>query len=176
MPSPMNKLTRPRKEPGFTLIELMVTIIILAIVTTIALPNFRSFIVSQRIKSASFDLISSLIFARSEAIKRNAPVDVTPVSNNWQNGWNIVPNGSATILKNQSALGNGLTITCFVGSTQTTPCPTITYNGNGRLNLTGNPPSIQLATGDPNTPSSFAERCIYLDLSGRPSSKKAGCP
>ena len=56
-----------RSATGFTLIELMVTIAIAAILATLAAPSFREYIVSQRIKNASFDLFTALTLARSEA-------------------------------------------------------------------------------------------------------------
>jgi len=160
---------RQNKANGFTLIELMVTIVILAILTTAGLPSFQSFITGQRVKSASFDIMSSLIFARSEAIKRNANVTITPSNNNWQYGWTV--NAGATTLNTQSALGNGLNISCYANGTAVTPCPTLTYNNNGRL-AGFSAPAIQLSSANGNNAST---RCINVDLSGRPSSKKGGC-
>lgn len=169
------KLMHPRKERGFTMVELMITVLVLAILTTVGLPAYRSFVVSQRIKSASFDLIASLSMARSEAIKRNVSVDVTPTGGSWLNGWTLVLSGTATTLNNKQALGSGLSISCFSGSNPVTPCPTVTYNSSGRL--TGaSAPAIQITSNDASTAAGFAMRCISIDLSGRPNSKKASCP
>ncbi len=173
----MEQMTKNRflghpAQHGFTMIELMVTVIVLAILTAVAIPSFRSFIVGQRIKTASFDLMSSLLMARSEAIKRNTNVDVTPGAS-WANGWNVA--AGATVLKQQEALGNGLSITCFSGAAAS-PCAKVTYSGRGRLPAGSVMPSIQITANDANIASGFGTRCISIDLSGRPSSKRANCP
>ena len=153
----------------------MFTIVILAILTAVALPSYRSFVVSQRIKNTSFDVMASLITARSEAIKRNVSVDVTPAGGNWTNGWTVGLTGTGPILKNQSALNSGVSVVCYSGTALQATCPTITYNSSGRLTGVA-APSIQITTTDASVAAGVATRCINVDLSGRPNSKKANCP
>lgn len=62
------------KAKGFTLIELMVVIAIIAILAAIAAPSFTSQIRNARLKTATEEFNSDLIFARNEAIRRNAAV------------------------------------------------------------------------------------------------------
>jgi type IV fimbrial biogenesis protein FimT len=162
-----------RSNQGFTLIELIVTVIVLAILTAVALPSFQSLIAGQRIKSASFDIMAALMLTRSEAIKRNANVDLKPNNGNWQNGWTVSLNG--TTLNQESALASNIAIQCFSGASTITPCPTVTYTGSGRLStatLTASP-SIQLSS---TATTGIATQCIGIDLSGRPNTKKANCP
>jgi prepilin-type N-terminal cleavage/methylation domain-containing protein len=64
----------PRGPKGFTLIELMVAIAILAILVTLAAPSFNSFIDKYRVKRAADTVSAFLINAKSEAIKRNTAV------------------------------------------------------------------------------------------------------
>jgi prepilin-type N-terminal cleavage/methylation domain-containing protein len=64
----------PRSRKGFTLIELMVAIAILAILVTMAAPSFSSFIDKYRVKRAADTLSAFLINTKSEAIKRNTRV------------------------------------------------------------------------------------------------------
>ena len=61
---------------GFTLVELMVTLTVLAILVGVALPSFRDMILNNRRTAIVNDLVSSLLLARSEAIKRGQPVSV----------------------------------------------------------------------------------------------------
>ncbi|XDZ22993.1 GspH/FimT family pseudopilin [Xanthomonas hydrangeae] len=66
--------TPPEAERGFSLIEMMVTIAVLAIVMAIAFPNFTALLNSNRLSSAANELSASLQLARSEAVRSNASV------------------------------------------------------------------------------------------------------
>lgn len=59
---------------GFTLLEFMLTIAILAIIVSIGVPNFRDFVRNSRIAGAANDIITDFNLARSEAVKRHVPV------------------------------------------------------------------------------------------------------
>jgi type IV fimbrial biogenesis protein FimT len=59
---------------GFSIIELMVTVTLAAILLAIAIPSFRGTIVSNRIVTQSNELVGAINFARSEAIARNANI------------------------------------------------------------------------------------------------------
>lgn len=62
------------KQTGFTLIELMFTIVVLAVLLGIGVPNFRDFIRNSRLTAAANDLLADINLARSEAVKRRVPV------------------------------------------------------------------------------------------------------
>jgi len=146
----------PRGESGFTLVELMVTVSISAILLAVGVPSFASFTLSQRVSAASSDVSSMLTFARSEAIKRNANVVVTQKSGGWQNGWTIASGGNT--VGQQDAFSN-LTIA--------NPASTLTYNNGGRIAGSGTI-TFQITGGTSN-------RCVTVDLSGMPKSKTGSC-
>ena len=93
------------RNSGFTLIELMVTISVLAILLGIAVPSFQGFILNSRLTATTNDLASALAVARSEAVKRATRVTVCKTANsgsanptcsttaNWQDGWIVFVDG-----------------------------------------------------------------------------------
>lgn len=70
----MTKITPHNTEPGFTLIELMVTLAVAGILLAVGIPSYRSLTVGNHLSTVSNQLVSSLQVARMEAIKRNGPV------------------------------------------------------------------------------------------------------
>jgi type IV fimbrial biogenesis protein FimT len=85
------------RPSGFTLIELMVTLAVLAIAVTIAVPSYQNLITTNRIAGGINDFVGSLHYARSEAIKRGLRVTVCKsadgstcaTSGAWTQGWII---------------------------------------------------------------------------------------
>jgi type IV fimbrial biogenesis protein FimT len=80
---------------GFTLIELMVAIMVLSILLGIAVPSFRDAALGSRLTGYANDLVAGVQIARSEAIKRNAPVmlcasedgETCGTDAGWEVGW-----------------------------------------------------------------------------------------
>ena len=75
------KITSKRRSLGFTLIEALITISIVSILASIAIPSFIKIIESNRISSASNEFLSALMLARSEAAKRSISVGICTSSN-----------------------------------------------------------------------------------------------
>ena len=65
-----------RKETGFTLIELMVTIALMALFAAFAIPAMNGFVEQQRVNSTLSNYTNALTFARNEAIRQNLPIVV----------------------------------------------------------------------------------------------------
>src|SRR3970040_2076707 len=84
---------------GFTLIEVMGAVALVAILTSLAGSSFVRLIADQRAKAAATDLFTALNVARSEAIKHNLNVTLQPKSGDWAHGWVIVnPDGGPNLL------------------------------------------------------------------------------
>ena len=63
-------------HPGFTMIELLITVVILAVLAAIAVPSMREFIARQRVESIAKELATDLRFLRTEAIQRRRDVEI----------------------------------------------------------------------------------------------------
>ena len=125
------------KRCGFTLVELLITLVIIGIALAFAVPGFANFMRSQRATTQANDLLVSFTFARSEAIKRGQPLAVCASDDgatcagddDWDDGWivfldvdgtagEVDPDGTApddTVLRVHAALG-GSTLTTDGGA------------------------------------------------------------
>jgi len=96
MSSPRHRLA----SRGFTLIELIITIALVAVILGIGVPSLTSMLRDNAIVAITNELVADLQFARSEAIKRNQPVaicranaalDGCVADASWENGWIVFP-------------------------------------------------------------------------------------
>lgn len=78
-----------KKQSGFTIVELVIVITIMAILVAIAIPSFQQLMMTNRLASATNDLMGSLNLARSEAIRRGAWVNVGVTGASWKDGWRV---------------------------------------------------------------------------------------
>jgi type IV fimbrial biogenesis protein FimT len=84
-----------RLAKGFTLVELMVTISVLAVLMAVGIPSFQGVIASSRVTTATNDFMATLAQARSNAIRRGARVTVCKsadgatcvTTGGWEQGW-----------------------------------------------------------------------------------------
>jgi type IV fimbrial biogenesis protein FimT len=101
---------------GFTVIELMVTIIVLAILLVVGIPSFRNATLSTRLTALSNDLVGAVQLARSEAIKRNQVVrlcvsadgSTCATAGGWDQGWIVLSDDG--VLQQHEALPTGYAI------------------------------------------------------------------
>lgn len=151
-----------RPARGFTLPEIVAVVAVLAILAGAGMPSLTDFIRSQRVKTVSFDLFSTLVQARSEAVTRNASVTVAPMTGtDWKTGWKVTAPGG-TVIRQVNPVPN----------VDITGPDNVVFRGSGRLDPTAAVPNFELTGGGW---SSAATRCVTVDLSGRPVSKVATC-
>lgn len=139
---------------GFSLIELVVGLAVFTIVGMLAVPMYGSMMETSRTRAAAFSLVSALNFARSEAVKRNAPVSVLPIGSGWQDGWEVESSG-AVLSTNQTRPDLAVSA----------PVATVDYQPNGRLTT----PGVLLFTISATT---GYTRCVLIDPGGRASIRR----
>jgi len=140
---------------GFTLVELLVTVCLIAVLLTLAVPSLVSLSLNQVVRGAASDLQTSLFFTRSEAITRAADVNMTPLGNDWKNGWTVAL-ADGTVLRTETALDSELD--SMAGDT-------ITYQSDGHVPPPAPAQMIVRVSGN----AQVTTRCVRLDVSGRPS-------
>lgn len=117
---------------GFTLIELMVAVAVLAVLIGIAVPNFANIVRANRAESQRATLINSFNLARAEAIRRSMQVGISPLTGttNWSVGWRIWADANGN-----GSFDGGETIKEFPaltgGNALTTTATPILFNAQG---------------------------------------------
>ena len=123
---------------GFTLIELMITLFVAAILLMIGAPSFVAFQRNSELTSAANSFVAALGAARGEAMKRGRQAVVVPRENNdWATGWTVFVdtnndqqfNSTDTLIVQQSALPNYFS-TSGQGTAQASPAY-VMFNPSG---------------------------------------------
>jgi type IV fimbrial biogenesis protein FimT len=78
-----------RRQRGFTLIELMTAVTVLALLLSAAVPAFDAFTVNTRTRAAADQAYRDLFAARYEALRSGTRADVEAVSGEWEQGWHV---------------------------------------------------------------------------------------
>ncbi len=169
---------------GFSLIELLMTIAIAAIIGGLAAPSFKKMINANRIQTSASALQGDMMFARTEAVKRGLWVSICPsvdqatcsTTNVWEKGWIVFNdlNGSGTIqagdvvLRVRQAMTGGSTIVAAPAPTQNA----IIFNREG---FTTNLGSAQVAfTFHTSDNYANATRCVLVNFGGSLSTVSKG--
>ncbi len=178
------------KSQGFTLIELVVTLALAALVLGFAVPSTVHMMRTSTVISMNNDVVADLQYARSEAIKRNVPVTMCAStngtacaaanSNNWDTGWIVFvestafdgtrANAEPIVRTHTGATTDTMTIRTGTGGVLTV-AGVVSFQGNGFPVF---PASTDVPLGDfivceANNPAEYSRR-VRLNQSGRISS------
>jgi type IV fimbrial biogenesis protein FimT len=127
-----------RKAHGFTLIELMISVVVLAILTSVAMPSFRIWLLNIQVRNAAESILSGIQRARAEAVGRNTNVSfVIGTDSSWT--INVLtpasvietrPTSDGSVDVSRTELPDGATMLTFSNLGLITP------NANGSASLT----------------------------------------
>jgi len=121
---------------GVSLIELMVALAVLAILVSLAAPNFSTIVANNRVRTGVDGILAGLQLARTEAIRRNTNVSFTL---NTDTGWTVAVVSPAATIQTRPASEGGpnLQVTTLNSQTALTFTSTGTVSGyNPNSNLT----------------------------------------
>lgn len=170
---------------GFTLIELMVVLTIIAIMTTVALPPMVDFVAEQRVRTVASDLVSEIAFARAKAVESGRRVIMERLgASGWDLGWrtyiDVNGNGSYdagadTDIKQFNGFGTGAaaaTGRLYVCSNTADFATRIIFRPDGRVVRSATATSVNdgLYVVDPMGDSDICNnktRAVLFDLTGR---------
>jgi type IV fimbrial biogenesis protein FimT len=171
-----------RREAGLTLVELLVTMAVAAVLLGIGMPAFGNLVQDTRLTTTTNRLVSALHLARSEAVRHNARVTLCnsadgtycAAAGGWDQGWIVFldTGGTGTRTEHDPLLAVGDAATDGVIITGNTPVQRyVSYIGLGatrRANGALQMGTITLCAGE-------AGRQIVISRTGRTRVQKGGC-
>lgn len=139
---------------GFTLFELMITLVVAAILATVAVPNMRQFVQNSRLQGELGELAATLNFARGEAAKRSRSISVCARASDtacgaasaWKDGWlvfidvdtdGVYDGAPEEILRVHTQTVSAITVTANDGKATPTAITHLRFAPAGNANNTG---------------------------------------
>lgn len=167
-----------RRSKGFTLVELMITIAVVAIMSAIAYPSFQSSIRSNRVAAAHNELLGLVNLARSEAVRSNrgggvcGSTDGNSCDGNWAGGMMAFADAD-----NSGTFSAGETVLRFnkigSGMVVTGPAALIGFDARGRRRAAADQAVVMRPEQCGSQP---LRRTMTVNASGQISSAKGACP
>lgn len=170
-----------KRTSGFTLIELMVTLAVGAIVLSVGVPSFRGVIMDNRLATQANQFVTSVNLARSAAVRyqRNAtacasanyddPAPDCTATTDWSNGWIV------WVDKNRDTVTDASEVVAVFGPLNTSS----TFLSLGTAGFTYDSRGFSLAGGDDlilcDTRTGETGRLIRVNAVGRTNISRQGC-
>jgi type IV fimbrial biogenesis protein FimT len=182
----MPTVERPPPQSGFSLMETLIVIAIIAILLAVGVPSFRYVTQSNRSTSEINGMLGALQLARAEAIKEGQTVSICPSTDlatcaagatDWETGWLIFSDPGVTGV----AGGTNFVVRVQRGFTSTDTLTSdhnvsiIHFSREGFAMNLGNPVTFVLHS-PPAAPIAVYTRCLSLTIVGALSTQIAGAP
>jgi len=78
---------------GFTFIEMLLALLMVAVLISLSAPPYQSMIIKQKLRATSSDIRAALMLTRSEAILTAKAAILQPKEAEWDNGWEVISDG-----------------------------------------------------------------------------------
>lgn len=179
-----------RSSAGFTLVELMVVLALLGVLLAVAAPAFSGVVNSMRLSTTANALFSSLLLARSEAIKRNSRAVVCKSATalactsigSWEQGWIVFhdANNNAALDVGEAVISREQGVPDSIRMTGNSPVANyVSYTSVGSASYTSGAFQAGTFTACVQSASATEARQIVINISGRPRTVRttvAKCP
>lgn len=154
-----------KMQQGFTLIEVIVTLVVAAVITSIGFANYSNFVARAQVSSEVDTLAAYFNFARIQALSLNQDVTVVTDSgaNSWAGSRTVLAGGQAIRIINGGAEGVTVTSTALAH-------PSVTFTGRGLLSAAE---PAQFTVCSTNT--SIDGQILTINQVGRVSTQAASC-
>jgi len=115
---------------GFTIVEVMITLVVLGILITYGAPEFIAFLQNQKTRAAADAILSGLQTARAEAVQRNKAVQfkLTSVPSS---SWTVSESASGTVITTRSAEEGTAVVNVTAVDSLANPVTTVTFSPIG---------------------------------------------
>ena len=153
-----------RRQVGFSLIELMIGIVVLAVLVTLSMPMFREWMASTQIRNASDALLNGVQLARTEALRRNKNVEFRLGNNSDWEVWQAAPAIQLQVRGSQEGQTDSAVVTPTPGDASTV---TFSPMGGVATNLDGTSSMQQIdITAAAGAPTSVRPLRVVIPASG----------